>query len=148
MHLGDLMELSEALFSLVHAVRNNMKHEIKLLAIDLSPMHLKSLKLISKIDDCTGQKLADFMGRDKAQINRLMKELVNQELITKKDNKHDKRSHLLALSDKGKEIMALFKIAEKQVFDKMAKDIPPEKIKDFVQLIKILKNNLENNENT
>jgi len=54
------MELSEAIFGLVHAVRNNMKQEIKLLSIDLAPMHLKSLKVISIIDNCTGQKLADF----------------------------------------------------------------------------------------
>lgn len=136
------MELSEALFSLVHAVRSNMKQEIKQLAIDLSPMHLKSLKVISIIDDCTGQKLADFMGRDKAQINRLIKELVNQELITKTDNVNDKRSHLLTLSVKGVEIIGLFRTAEKCVFNKMVNDIPTEKIDDFIQLTQILKNNL------
>jgi DNA-binding MarR family transcriptional regulator len=136
------MELSEALFSLVHAVRSNMKQEIKQLAIDLSPMHLKSLKVISIIDDCTGQKLADFMGRDKAQINRLIKELVNQELITKTDNVNDKRSHLLTLSIKGVEIIGLFRTAEKCVFNKMVNDIPTEKIDDFIQLTQILKNNL------
>jgi len=136
------MELSEALFSLVHAVRSNMKQEIKQLAIDLSPMHLKSLKVISIIDDCTGQKLADFMGRDKAQINRLIKELVNQELIKKTDNVNDKRSHLLTLSVKGVEIIGLFRTAEKCVFNKMVNDIPTEKIDDFIQLTQILKNNL------
>lgn len=136
------MELSEALFSLVHTVRHNMQQEIKLLALDLSPMHLKSLKVISFIDNCTGQKLADFMGRDKAQINRLIKELVNQELIIKKDNEKDKRSQLLTLSTKGSEIIVLFKKAEKHVFDKMANDIPREKIEDFIELTQTLKSNL------
>lgn len=137
------MELSEALFSLVHKVRNNMGHEIKLLALDLSPMHLKSLKVISIIDDCTGQKLADFMGRDKAQINRLIKELVNQALITKTDNEHDKRSQFLVLSVKGREIMKKFKHAEKQVFNKMINDIPPEQIEAFIEVTQKLRNNLE-----
>lgn len=137
------MELSEALFSLVHKVRNNMQHEIKLLALDLSPMHLKSLKVISIIDDCTGQKLADFMGRDKAQINRLIKELVCQELITKADNEKDKRSQFLLLSVKGIEIMNMFQNAEKQVFNKMINDISPEQIEDFIQVTQKLKNNLE-----
>ncbi|MGB2742636.1 MAG: MarR family transcriptional regulator [Cognaticolwellia sp.] len=137
------MELSEALFNLVHAVRNNMKQEIKLLAIDLSPMHLKSLKVISRIDGCTGQKLADFMGRDKAQINRLIKELVNQELITKMDNEKDKRSHLLKLSVKGGEIITLFKTAEKHVFNKMVNNVPPEKVEDFILLTQILRDNLK-----
>ena len=105
-------------------------------------MHLKSLKVISIIDNCTGQKLADFMGRDKAQINRLIKELVSQELITKIDNENDKRSHLLKLSIKGDKIIELFKTAEKRVFNKMASDISPEKIDDFIQLTQILQSNL------
>ena len=136
------MELSEALFNLVHAVRNNMKQEIKLLNIDLSPMHLKSLKVISHIDECTGQKLADFMGRDKAQINRLIKELLSQELIIKTDNEKDKRSHLLTLSVKGIEIITLFKTAEKQLFDKMVNNVSAEEVADFIQLSQTLKANL------
>ena len=136
------MELSEALFNLVHAVRNNMKQEIKLLNIDLSPIQLKSLKVISHIDDCTGQKLADFMGRDKAQINRLIKELLSQELIIKTDNEKDKRSHLLTLSVKGIEIITLFKTAEKQLFDKMVNNVSAEEIADFIQLTQTLKANL------
>ncbi|GHE94838.1 MarR family winged helix-turn-helix transcriptional regulator [Thalassotalea profundi] len=136
------MELSEALFSLVHAVRKNMKHEIKQLALDLSPMHLKSLKVISLIDGCTGQKLADFMDRDKAQINRLIKELVHQELIIKTDNEQDKRSQHIVLSSKGEEMMKMFKNVEKNVFNRMVNDIPSAQIEDFIDTIQLLKINL------
>ncbi|WP_448249607.1 MarR family winged helix-turn-helix transcriptional regulator [Thalassotalea agariperforans] len=137
------MELSEALFSLVHAVRNHMKEEIKLLALGLSPMHLKSLKVIARIDDCTGQKLADFMGRDKAQINRLIKELVKQELIIKVDNEQDKRSQILVLSVKGSENLTLFKRAEKKVFSQLITDIPADQIDSFIQIARKLEHNLQ-----
>jgi DNA-binding MarR family transcriptional regulator len=136
------MELSEALFSLVHSVRNNIKHEIKLLDLDLSPMHFKSLKVISMIEGCTGQKLADFMGRDKAQINRLIKELVSQELIVKEENKNDKRSQFLVLSATGREIMQMFKTIEKRVFSQMVGDISAKKIDTFIEVTQKLKNNL------
>ncbi|WP_440874192.1 MarR family winged helix-turn-helix transcriptional regulator [Thalassotalea sp. PLHSN55] len=136
------MELSEALFSLVHTVRNNMQQELKQLTSDLSPMHLKSLKVISIIDDCTGQKLADFMGRDKAQINRLIKELVSQEFIIKSENKQDKRSQILTLSETGLKVMMQFQCAEKRVFDKMIADIPKAQIESFILLTQTLKNNL------
>lgn len=136
------MELSEALFSLVHSVRNNMKHEIKLLDLDLSPMHFKSLKVISMIEGCTGQKLADFMGRDKAQINRLIKELVSQELIVKEENENDKRSQFLVLSATGREIMQMFKTIEKRVFSQMVGDISAEKIDTFIEVTQKLKSNL------
>lgn len=137
------MELSEALFTLVHTVRSNIKKEIKLLALDLSPMLLKSLKVISTIDECTGQKLADFMGRDKAQINRLIKELVNQALITKRNNEKDKRSQFLVLSEKGREVMTVFQCTEKGVFSKMTNDISPEQIDVFIELTQRLTNNLK-----
>ncbi|WP_339723071.1 MarR family transcriptional regulator [uncultured Paraglaciecola sp.] len=136
------MELSEALFNLVHTVRINMQKEIKLNALGLSPMHFKSLKVISKIENCTGQKLADFMGRDKAQINRLIKELISQELITKIDNENDKRSQFLVLSEKGVKIIKVFKKAEKKVFNKMIHELTPEQIANFVEVSQKLKNNL------
>ena len=136
------MELSEALFSLLHKVRNNIIQQVRLLDADLSPMHLKSLKVISKITDCTGQKMADFMGRDKAQINRLIKELVNQELVIKTDNKNDGRSQILSLSTRGHELIKFNKI-EKQVMNTMVTDIAPEQIEQFIQLASKFKNNLD-----
>lgn len=137
------MKLNEALFNLVHTVRNNMAQQVKQLDLGLSPMHMKSLKLISKLDECTGQKMADFMGRDKAQINRLLKELVNQELITKKDNEKDKRSQLLALTAKGEAIMEKFKVAEQQIFNTMIDGIAPEQLDSFIDVAERLRKNLQ-----
>ena len=137
------MELGEALFSLLHTVRNNIIKQVRLLDADLSPMHLKSLKVISKITECTGQKMADFMGRDKAQINRLIKELVNQELVIKTDNENDGRSQILSLSTRGHELIKQFNKIEKQVMSTMVTDIAPEQIEQFIQLASKFKNNLD-----
>ncbi|GAA6183464.1 MarR family transcriptional regulator [Aliiglaciecola sp. NS0011-25] len=137
------MELNEALFSLLHTVRNTIIEQVKQLDSDLSPMHLKSLKVISKIDDCTGQKLATFMVRDKAQINRLIKELVNQELVIKSCNENDGRSQILSLSSRGKKFIDKFNKIEKQVFDTMLKDIEPDEVANFIELAKKFKSNLK-----
>ncbi|MFA3792177.1 MarR family winged helix-turn-helix transcriptional regulator [Aliiglaciecola sp. SL4] len=136
------MELNEALFSLFHTVRNKIIEQVKQLDSDLSPMHLKSLKVISKIENCTGQKLATFMARDKAQINRLIKELVNQELVIKTSNKNDGRSQILSLSGKGTQYLDKFNKIEKQVFNTMLKDIEPQKVELFIQLANEFKGNL------
>ncbi|REL32266.1 MarR family winged helix-turn-helix transcriptional regulator [Thalassotalea euphylliae] len=137
------MELSDTLFELIHSVRMNILTKVKQLDFDLTPMHLKSLKVISKIDLCTGQKLANFMGRDKAQINRLIKELVTQGLVIKKDHAQDKRSQLLVLTSSGQAIMAAFKQAEQEVFEKMLTDIPASQISAFTEIASKLKANLE-----
>ena len=83
-----------------------------------------------------------YWAKIKAQINRLIKELVSQELITKVDNEKDKRSQFLVLSAQGTEIMTMFKKVEKKVFNSMIKDIPATQIEDFVALTQRLKNNL------
>jgi DNA-binding MarR family transcriptional regulator len=103
------------------------------------------MKVISKIEDCTGQQLADFLGRDKAQINRLIKELVNQELVFKKDNPKDKRSQLLALTDTGEVLFKRFRRVEHEIFETMAADIEPEELERFIQISQKLKSNLKSN---
>lgn len=136
------MKINEALFRLVSEVRQNMKVQIKCLPNGLSAMHMKTLGIISHIDNCTGQKLANSMGRDKAQINRLIKELVVQELVSKAENEQDKRSQLLILTSTGFELMKDFKCAEKRVFDRMLCDIEPEEIDTFIKTASRLTANL------
>ncbi|WP_413699559.1 MarR family winged helix-turn-helix transcriptional regulator [Psychromonas sp. KJ10-10] len=109
------MEISEAVFNLLHRLKHEINQQVKQSDLDLSLMHLKSLKMISMINDCTGQKMTAFMGRDKAQINRLIKELVNQELVLKTHNENDGRSHLLSLSERGHESIKKFKEIEKSI---------------------------------
>jgi DNA-binding MarR family transcriptional regulator len=137
------VNLNEALFSLIHTVRNTMIQQLKSLDMNLSPMHLKSLKAVSKIEQCTGQKLADFMGRDKAQVNRLIKELVNQELLIKKDNEKDKRSQLLILAASGEALIEEFNKVENEVFSAMASELEPDQIESFIQITQTFKSNLD-----
>lgn len=92
------MKFNDALFNLLNTIRNTILSEIKNTPLALAPMQLKSLKIISQIDACTGQKLTDFLGRDKAQINRLIKELVENDLVRKVQSEEDKRSQILSLS--------------------------------------------------
>ncbi|MGJ8681727.1 MarR family winged helix-turn-helix transcriptional regulator [Paraglaciecola sp.] len=136
------MKLNDVLFELMHTVRNTMMLKLKSLHPELSPMHFKSLKVITKVPECTGQKLAERMGRDKAQINRLLKELVTSGLITKTENKKDKRSQLLELTTGGLEIMAGYKKVETEVFDSLIQDITPQELKQFIYLSEKLKTNL------
>lgn len=137
------MKLNDALFDLMHTVRNTMMKKLKELHPDLSPMHFKSLKVITKVSGCTGQKLAERMGRDKAQINRLLKELVNRNLVIKTENENDKRSQYLALTAHGEKIMSAFKKVESDVFNALVKDVTQSELEQFIQLSKKLKNNLQ-----
>ena len=59
------------------------------------------LKHIHETENCTANYLADITERDKGQVTRLVQEVVNQELVIKTQNPHDKRSQFLLLTEKG-----------------------------------------------
>ena len=99
--------------------------------------------MISNIENCTGQKMATFIGRDKAQINRLIKELVKQELVIKTHNENDGRSQILTVSQHGQALIIKFNEIEQQVFNKMINEVAPEEIASFIQLAKVFGNNLK-----
>lgn len=139
------MKLNDALFELMFAVRSTTLSKTKSLHPELSPMHFKALTLITKIPECTGQKIAAKMGRDKAQINRLLKELVGKGLLYKTENANDKRSQLLELTGEGKKIMVSFKKVESEIHQLLIKDITSEELESFLRISEKLKASLEAN---
>ncbi|QPG04837.1 MarR family transcriptional regulator [Salinimonas marina] len=139
------MKLNDALFELMFAVRSTTLSKIKSLHPELSPMHFKALKLTTKISECTGQKVAEKMGRDKAQINRLLKELVEKGLLYKTENANDKRSQLLNLTDDGKKIIASFEKVENEINQLLVKDITSDELATFIHISEKLKTSLEAN---
>lgn len=115
--------IHDALFTLFNTIRHTISFELKRTSLDLAPMHFKTLKVIHMTDSCTGQKLADYLGRDKAQINRLIKYLAEAHLIEKKQCKQDKRSQLISLTAAGNKALAVFTDIEKRVFDAMLEGV-------------------------
>ncbi|AMJ95432.1 MarR family transcriptional regulator [Alteromonas stellipolaris] len=137
------MKFNDALFNLLNTIRNTILSEIKNTPLALAPMQLKSLKIISQIDACTGQKLTDFLGRDKAQINRLIKELVENDLVRKVQSEEDKRSQILSLTESGKRALEIFVEIEERVFSDMLKDVSDEEKEIFKKLVLTFKHNLD-----
>jgi DNA-binding MarR family transcriptional regulator len=138
------MKLNDALFNLLNTIRNTILSEIKNTSLALAPMQFKSLKIISQIEACTGQKLTDYLGRDKAQINRLIKELVEKDLVTKTQCEQDKRSQIISLTENGKHALRIFTQVEERVFSDMLKDVSSEEKEIFTKLVLTFKSNLNN----
>lgn len=137
------MKLNDALFELMFNVRNTTINKIKLLHPELSPMHLKSLKIINKTSECTGQKMAEMMGRDKAQINRLVKDLVDKSFLYKTENPRDKRSQLLNLTEKGNKIINSFKSVENEIHQALTQDVTKEELEKFINIAQKLNSSLQ-----
>lgn len=101
--------LPELFFHLLHAMKSKLHQELEGLGIEVTPLHMWMLKKIATSDSCTAQALSVQLGRDKAQITRLVNGLLASELVTRTPNPNDKRSQILLLTDKGEGLVSKMK---------------------------------------
>jgi DNA-binding MarR family transcriptional regulator len=80
------------LHRLTHTYKSRLRETIKEKQIPLSIKHIRALKGISRNPACTAHSIAQRMQRDKAQITRVLNELLKDGLIAKIDNPKDSRS--------------------------------------------------------
>lgn len=110
--------------------------------LNVAPMHIRSLHLIKSIDKCTAANIAETMERDKAQVTRLINDLIKQDLITKTPNPEDKRSQYLSLTDHGKEVLGEMKKVAEKVHKEMHQGIDSKDIENFYRTAAAMTNNL------
>ncbi|MGR5558482.1 MarR family winged helix-turn-helix transcriptional regulator [Vibrio fortis] len=132
----------DSLFKLVHAVKRNVHEKIEALDLDIAPMHVRVLKIITKKPQCTAVDIANFLDRDKAQVTRLLSALIKQELIVKEPNPEDKRSQCLAITERGKAIVDQLSEVDSEMFEKMKIGIDIDELATFERVAKAMAQNL------
>ncbi len=134
--------LLESFFQLMYTVKTELTDELSSHGIGVAPMHIKLLKLLSVKAPCTAQHLVEVLNRDKAQINRLVKDLLAAGLISRSPNPNDKRSQLLNLEPEGMEVLGKMKAIEKKMMARMCDDINEKEQQRFIALADKFKSNL------
>ena len=119
-----------------------MHEHIEQLNLSITPMHLRVLKIINKKQTCTAIDIAQFMNRDKAQVTRLLNELIKQTLIEKVPNPEDKRSQRLLVTSEGLEILAQLATIDTKMNDKMMKGISQQELEEFERITGLMTKNL------
>ncbi|MGR5065007.1 MarR family winged helix-turn-helix transcriptional regulator [Photobacterium sp. DNB22_13_2] len=136
----------ESVFHLVHMLKRHMHEHIEQLDLSITPMHMRVLKIIKKKQICTAVDIAQFLNRDKAQVTRLLNELIKQSLIEKVPNPEDKRSQRLLVTSEGSKILANLAIIDGQMNEKMMKGISNEELKEFERITGVMTENLAKKE--
>jgi DNA-binding MarR family transcriptional regulator len=85
------------------------------------------------------------MQRDKAQITRVLNELLEDGYISKIANPEDRRSQLLRLSAKGKEIVTQLNAIERTANKAMTANLSNEDMHAFIRIANIMVDNLAAN---
>lgn len=137
--------LSDALQKVSHAYRSAVAQAARDADLPLPVTHIRVLKGVCYLPDCTAQRIAQRMRRDKAQITRVLNELLASELINKRDNPTDRRSQLLEPSAAGKAMMQRIKQLEQQTLARMTRDLNPDEVALFIRLAWRMSENLDDN---
>lgn len=119
------------LFHLVHVLKRQLHEQIEQLELPIAPMHVRVIKIISKQSPCTAMDVVNFLNRDKAQVTRLIKTLIEEGFIEKRPNPEDKRSQCLLTTEKGNEVLSKIKAVDAEIFQKMTSNVSEEELEAF-----------------
>ncbi len=132
----------ESLFQLVHVLKREMHHCAEEIGFDITPMHIRVLKIIDRKKGCTAIDIANFLERDKAQVTRLLNALLKQNLIVKVPNPEDKRSQCLRIGTEGEVIISKIKDIDSHIFQKITANLSHEDLSEFERISGLMRNNL------
>ncbi|PQJ49176.1 MarR family transcriptional regulator [Vibrio jasicida] len=119
------------LFHLVHVLKRQLHEQVEQLELPIAPMHVRVIKIISKQSPCTAMDVVNFLNRDKAQVTRLIKTLIEEGFIEKRPNPEDKRSQCLLTTEKGNKVLNKIKTVDDEIFQKMTLDVSEEELEAF-----------------
>ncbi|MGR5444967.1 MarR family winged helix-turn-helix transcriptional regulator [Vibrio jasicida] len=119
------------LFHLVHVLKRQLHEQVEQLELPIAPMHVRVIKIISKQSPCTAMDVVNFLNRDKAQVTRLIKTLIEEGFIEKRPNPEDKRSQCLLTTEKGNKVLDKIKTVDDEIFQKMTLDVSEEELEAF-----------------
>lgn len=128
-------DILNAFFKIIFTFKKTMRQNFNLLNTSLNMMHLRVLRIIYFRVQCMPLDIAKELKRDKSQITRLLKELINQQLIEKSENPSDKRSSLFCLTTKGKSVLLELAKAEEQTLLLLTQGLSACEKSQFVALV-------------
>ncbi|WP_197674190.1 MarR family winged helix-turn-helix transcriptional regulator [Halopseudomonas litoralis] len=119
-----------------------MRRAMQASGVDLPVTHVRAMKGVALIPKCTAQLLAVRMQRDKAQVTRVLNELLGAGLIVKRGNPEDGRSQLLELSAEGQALMLHVAELESATAERMTRGLSEEQIEAFIRTANQITDNL------
>lgn len=132
----------DTLFHLVQSVKRRLQQQAEQLDLGIAPMHIRVIKIIDRKAPCTAVDIASLLGRDKAQVTRLLNTLIEKGLITREPNPDDKRSHYLRTTEEGDTIVEEIRKIDEETLQQMTRNLKPEELAEFRRISRVMAENL------
>jgi DNA-binding MarR family transcriptional regulator len=134
--------VNESILNVFSGFKSALKKEYKDRALEISPMHFRSLQIIRHNTQATSQMVSEILNRDKSQIARLIGELTKQGFVKAEKDPKDKRNRLLTLTTEGEAVTKELALVEQSVIKRMTKGVAKQDLNQFVEVSKKLRENL------
>ncbi len=150
-HMVDIVNLNamtsthpgEALHRLLHAYKRAMREACRETGIDLPPSHIRTMKAIRHLPQCTAHDIATRLRRDKSQITRVVQELCTAGLVRQQSDPSDGRRRILMATKAADRLYTRIARAEKAAGARMVRGLPADAVTRFVQLAEAMAANLD-----
>jgi DNA-binding MarR family transcriptional regulator len=111
--------------------------------LEIAPMHIRSLHTINRLAECTANDLVELMDRDKGQVARLIKEMIEKGFVERIQNPNDKRSQFIEITEFGHETLKQMLAIEAKVIKKMRISCSDEQLQVFNEVASLMTDNLK-----
>ena len=134
--------IHEAVFALAFDLKMAMSDAVKKLDIGLTAPHMRALRLVWSRENVTSQEIASTLRRDKAQVARIVSDLLGQKLVKRTPNPNDKRSQLVVVTAKGRELFDKVAEIESSLQETILDGISQKDVATFVKVAKKASENI------
>lgn len=137
------LDLPTSFIVLTHKFKSVAYKALREAGLEIAPMHIRSLHTINSLAECTANDLVELMDRDKGQVARLIKEMIEKGFIERVQNPNDKRSQFIEITQFGHETLKKMLAIEANIIKKMSTSLSNEQIEGFNELAVLMTDNLK-----
>lgn len=139
------LDLGRCMTEMKNFVRRHIQAKIKEQQIDITFEMLEIMACLWARDGMNQQEIADLSVKDKSSITYLINHLVKRDMVRRVADLQDRRNNLICLTRKGKLLQNKLHPFVLEMYDEAAVGAQPLEIRNSINLIRKMTQNLKEN---
>ncbi len=136
-------DVMDQLHALMHLFKSSMRVALGDSEEGVGPMEARALGFFARNPGSTQRDLVEHSGRDKAQIARLVKLLLERGLLQSTPDERDRRASRLNMTDAGREVQRRLQQHRKRVAARLVAGLSADEHAQLMALLRRLRANAE-----
>jgi DNA-binding MarR family transcriptional regulator len=116
--------------------------QLKQMGVPLTPEQFMLIDLLWNHGEMSQQQLADLMHKDKNSVTKLVDAIERKGFVVRRQNKHDRRSNTLVLTEKANQLKPGAKQKGISILDQMLEGINENELRAFLETLRKLNINM------